>query len=53
MEEVETALKNGAFMKQLKRSRGQRAAFEKGLLRGMTFAVAVVRHVKGSLGTAC
>lgn len=53
VEEVETALKNSAFMKQLKRSRGQRAAFEKGLLRGMTFAVVAVGWVKGSLGTAC
>lgn len=53
MEEVETAMKNSAFMKQLKRSCGQRAAFEKGLLRGMTFAVVERECVKGSSGTVC
>lgn len=39
MEEVETAMKKSAFMKKLKKSRSNRAAFEKSLFRGMTHSV--------------
>ena len=39
MEEVETAMKQSAFMKRLKKSRSNRAAFEKSLFRGMTHSV--------------